>query len=245
MRNQFQTQSVIDLVRVKSWYIPANAESYQLLKGASVPMLIFHKEFLPTLELALRRKGIRARETLWGDIFGERMDKIGSQWKIKAGRTCKITDTKMVFTANASEANRKAIASLESSLAKFFARWSFRYYPTFSEVVDRYKLVVEFRFDPELVPVVPVVPVDIKKDYELQLGFTKLKVTFYDKPSDDPKVIGMIAPLVLMEVFTQTGNTWHNTHTSTFKPSQIGEVDKFLPCMAELFNRMQISEARQ
>lgn len=240
-----QSQSIIDLVRIKSWYIPADAMAYQALKAASVPLLIFHKEFLPTLQLATKRHGIRARQRTWDEVFGERMDKVGGAWLAKKGRTCKITEAKLTFLASANESNRKAIAALEASLAKFFARWSFRYYPVFSEAVDRYKLVVEFRFDPELGPIVPVIPVDVKKEYELQLGFTKLKLTFYDKPSEDVKVRGMIAPLVLMEVFTQTGNTWHATHTSTCKPQQIGDVGKFIPGVAELFNRMQMNEARQ
>jgi hypothetical protein len=218
--------------------------AYQALKSASVPMLIFHKEFLPTLQLATRRHNIRARERSWADVFGERMDKLGKAWLARPGRSCKLTDTKLVFLAPANETNRKAIAAMEASLAKFFARWSFRYYPVFSEALNRYKLVVEFRFDPELTPVVPIVPVDIKKEYELQLGFSKIKLSFYDKPSEDIRVRGMIAPLVLLEVFTQTGNTWHTTHTSAFKANQIGEVEKFLPCVAELFNRMQLNEAR-
>lgn len=240
-----KTQTVIDLVRVKSWYIPGNAESYQALKAASVPLLIFHKEFLPTLQLATKRAGLRARETLWTDIFAERMDKIGEQWKSVKDRNCKITNQKLVFLCKANEKNRKSISSLESSLAKFFARWSFSYKPTFSETNDRYKLVIDFRFDAELQPIVPVVPVDAKRVYELELGFSKISLTFYDKPSEDVKVRGMIAPLVLMEVFTQTGSTWYPVHTSTFKPSQIGDVRSFAPGFAELINRMVSNEARQ
>jgi hypothetical protein len=238
-----KTQTVIDLVRVKSWYMPGNAESYQALKAAAGPLLIFHKDFLPTLQLATRRSGIRAREKLWTDLFNERMDKIGSQWKSAKDRNCKITNQKLVFLCKATSKNRKAVAALESALAKFFARWSFRYRPVFSETADRFKLVIDFRFDPELQPLMPVVPVDVKRSYELVMGFSKISLTFYDKPSEDVKVRGMIAPLVLLEVFTQTGSTWYPVHTSTFKPSQIGNVATFAPGFAELINRMHANEA--
>lgn len=237
-----KTQSVIELVRIKSWYIPANAEAYLALKAASVPLLIFHRDFLPTLQLATKRHGIRATETTWTDLFGSQMDKVGAQWQAKEGRTCKITDTKLIFLAKATESNRKAVAALEAGLAKFFARWAFRYRPTFSETVDRYKLVVEFKFDPELPPVVPVVPVDVKREYELILGFTKIKLTFFDKPTDELRARGMIAPLVMTEVFTQTGSDWHPMFTSTCKPTQIGDVRGFMAGYAELFSRMQIND---
>jgi len=237
-----KTQSVIELVRIKSWYIPANAEAYLSLKAASVPLLIFHKDFLPTLQLAARKHGLRAQETTWTELFASHMDKVGAQWKSQVDRSCKITDTKLIFTAKATARNRKAVAALEASLCKFFARWAFRYRPTFSETFDRYKLVVEFKFDPELPPVVPVMPAEVKREHELVLGFTKLKLTFFDKPTDELRARGMIAPLVMTEIFTQAGTEWVPVFTSTCKPSQIGDVRGFMAGYAELFNRMQIND---
>lgn len=237
-----KTQSVIELVKVKSWYIPADAMSYQALKSAGLPMLIFHKDFLPTLQLATRRHNIRAREILWSDMLNTRLDLVGEQWKSKEGRSCKLTETKLIFLAKANETNRKAIALLEASLAKFFARWAFRYYPVFSETHDRYKLVVDFKFNPELSPIIPVIPVDVKLESELILGFTKIKVTFFDKPTEELRVRGMIAPLIMLEVFAQAGNSWQPMYTSTCKPAQIGNVATFIPGFAELFKRMKINE---
>lgn len=233
-----KTQTVIELVKIKSWYIPADAASYQALKEAQVPLLIFHKDFLPTLQLATRRYNIRAKELLWGDLFSQRMDQIGAQWNSKKTRTCRITDSKLVFTSVAHASNRKSFNSLEVCLSKFFARWSFKYYPVFSEGIDKYKLVVEFKFDPTLLPVIPVVSVDTKREFEMVLGFTKLKLTFYDKPCATlVKSKGMVAPLIVLEVFTQTGDTWYPVHTSTVKPSQVGDVAGFMPGFLELFNR--------
>ena len=240
-----KTHTVINLVRIKSWFIPADAEAYQVLKAAAGPLLIFHKDFLPTLKLATVRHNIKAREILWSDLFDRRLDKIGGQWTASKDRTCKLTQQKLIFVAKATNKNRKAIAALESALARFFARWSFRYRPVFSETPDKLKLVVDFRFDPELQPLMPVVPQETKRHYEMVLGFSKVSLTFYDKPSEDIKVRGMIAPLVLFEVFTQTGSTWHPIHTATFKPAQITDVLSFAPGFAELVSRARTNEDRQ
>ena len=240
-----KTHTVINLVKIKSWFIPADAEAYQALKDAAGPMLIFHKDFLPTLKLATSRRNIRAKEVPWADIFARRMDAIGEQWRSSKDRTCKITDTRLVFIAKASKRNRAAMAALEPALAKFFARWSFRYRPVFSETPDKLKLVIDFKFDPERQPFMKVAPVDVKRVYEMELGFSKISLTFYDKPSDDPKVAGMIAPLILLEVFTKTGLEWYSVHTATFKPAQITDVIAFAPGFAELVTTARTNEARQ
>lgn len=239
-----KTQSVIDLVRIKSWYIPGSAQAYAAMKAASVPLLIFPKDFLPTLHLATRRLGAVTTESSWSDLFGSTMDKIGAQWKSKPGRTCRITDTKLVFVCDTSDANRKAVAALEAGLRKFFARWAFRYNPEFSENATKFKLVVNFKFDPELTPVVPVVEPELQREYELQLGFTKVKLTFFDKRPNEPRFSHLIAPLVLLEIFTQAGSEWVSVFSSTCKPAQIGDVSKFAAGYAELFSRMQQNEAR-
>lgn len=233
---------IITLVRIKSWYIPGDAEAYQALKAASVPLLIFHKDFLPTLQLATRRHNIKAKERVWSDLYGDKLDAIGAKWNASRDRSCRITDNKLVFFAKATAKNRAAVATLEAGLAKFFARWSFRYYPTFSETPDKYKLVVEFRFDPELVPIVPVVTPEVKREYDLVLGFTRIRLTFYDKPTQDLLAKGLVAPLAVLEVATQTGDTWFPVHTSTFKSAQIKDVSTFMGGYAELFNRMRLNE---
>jgi hypothetical protein len=240
-----KTQSVIDLVRIKSWYIPGSAQAYAALKASSMPLLIFSRDFLPTLHLAIRRSGAVTKEVPWDQIFGPAMDKIGLQWKSKQGRTCRITDNKMVFLCAPSEANRKAISSLDVCLRKFFARWAFRYHAEFSENATKFKLVVNFKFDPDTMPVMPVFEPEAEREYELVLGFTKMKLTFFDKRPNGPRFANIIAPLVLFEVFTQAGSEWVPTFSSTCSPSQIGDVSQFAGGYAELFNRMKSNEERR
>lgn len=246
MNTKVHDPQVIELVRIKQWYIPRDAVSYQTLKSVGVPLLIIHKDFLPTLQLSTRRNNIRAKEVDWKSILETRLDQVGAQWLSQADRKSKITDDKMVFMAKATTKNRKSIASLDASLAKFFARWSFRYHPVFSETLDRCKLVADFKFDPELQPVVPSIVPEPKTEHELVLGFTKIKITFYDKPHKDLttnlRLASMLAPLVVLEVFTQAGSKWLPVHSSTFKDPQIGNLDQFLNAMAILHGRQQLRE---
>ena len=233
---------IIDLVKIKSWYIPRDAESYQTLNSLGVPLLLIPKDFLPTLQLVTRRHNVRAKETLWMDIFHKRLDETGALWKSRMDRSCKLGDTKLIFLAKVSSLNREAITKLETSLAKFFARWSFRYYPTFSETLDRYKLVVEFRFDAELQPIMPSVVPEPKTEYEWVIGFTKVRLTFYDKNTEDTRKNGIIAPLTVLQVYAQTGSTWEPVYRSTFKPNQIGDMGQFLSAMGILYGRMKTRE---
>jgi len=239
MSTKTQAPAVIELVRIKSWYIPKNAESYQGLKALGVPLLLIQKDFLPTLQLMTRRNNVRATETLWADVLNPLLDKVGMAWKAGDGRSCVMQSDKLTFLAKASAKNRAAVSKLECALAKFFARWSFRYYPTFSETGARYKLVVEFKFDPMLSPIVPSVVAEPKTEYELVLGFTKIKLTVYDKPHADLKAKALIAPLVVVEVFTKTGNSWCTVHTGTFTNSQIGDPKQFCAAMGLLYGRYE------
>ena len=230
-----KTQRVLNLVKVKSWYIPGDAEAYQMLKAASLTMLIFHKDFLPTLDLVFKQKQIAT--TPWSAVYQERVDAIAHKWKAKKGRDCRVRESKLTFTCTAGEANRKAINNLDTSLSKFFARWSFSYISTFSEDNGKYKLVVEFSFNPNKGPVVPVVMEDLKSEYELVLGFTKLKITIYDKQTNAMKAKGQLAPLGVLETFTQTGSDWLLTGSSTFIPHQGIDVANFLTCLCTLHTR--------
>ncbi len=231
---------VIELVKIKSWYIPRNAESYQLLRSLGVPLVLIHKDFLSTLGLVTGRHNVRATETLWSKLFEDSMNKIGGQWKSHADRSCRLSQDKLVFLSKATERNRQAIAKLDLALQSFFARWGFRYRPTFSETLDRYKLVVDFRFDPELSPCIPSQVKEPKSEYELILGFTKIKLTFYDKPTEETKARALLAPLVIVETYTQTGTEWTVTHTGTFKDSQIGDPTQFMSALALLHCRHSI-----
>lgn len=240
-----QKTQVVNFVRIKSWYIPADAESYQLLKSVHFPLCKVSAEMLPALQLAMRPTGMRAKsESLTETILHPYLDRIGAAWKSKEGRKCKITDKQLVFVAPLSAKNKKAINSLDDSLTRFFARWGFSYSPVYSDDNNgKCKLVVDFKFDPYRNPVIPNVDVSAPEVVELELGFTKLKITFGRRREaqpygerqhhlSGPKATG--APFHLLEVYAKAGAEWVLVHSGTFVDPSIGVMVPWLEAMSKI-----------
>lgn len=230
---------VIELVKIKSWYIPATPDAYQLLKSIKVPLLKVHKDFIPTLRLATDPRGIRARSIDFSTILHERLDKIGVQWKSKPGRTCKLTDNRLVFSAPCSDRNRRAVANLESAFARFCQRWGFRCVPLYSERDNKLRLVVDYSFDPGRNPVIDSAQVPAEQAFELVLGFTRIKLTFMDRPTSQGQAR---PPLIHTEVSIQQGSDWKVVHTGTSTNNQIGDLSQFLTCLGRLHTNRQVLE---
>ena len=241
-----QNTRIVNFVRIKGWYIPADADSYNLLKLIGAPLCKIHGDTLPSLEIAMRPKDIRAKAVNFSEILGPYLDKIGTVWQSKDGRKCKLNDTQLVFTAPLTAKNKKAINSLDSSLTSFFSRWGFSYRPVYSDDSStRCKLVVDFRFDPDRNPVIPTVEEEPTTPVEVEFGFTKLRITFgkqrtateYGKTGswqNEAKKVG--TPFHLLEVFTKVGAEWQLVHSGTFMNNTLGELDKWTTTMFELAN---------
>ena len=239
MSTKIQEPRIVELVRFKQWYMARDAVCYQTLRELGVSCLLIHKDFLSLLQLATKRANVRAREVQWSSIFDAAMTDVGLKWNSRPGRTCSLGSDKLIFLAKTTEANRVAISKLEVALGKFFARWSFRYRPVFSATADKLKLVVDFRFDAELQPLVPSVVAEPKSEFALDLGFTRFKLTFYDKPTEETRRKALLAPLIVAEVFVQAGSEWQVVHTGTFTRFQIGDLSPFFTAMAILHGKQQ------
>lgn len=241
MSEKTQQPKIIDFVRIKSWYVPANAESYRILRSIKVPLLKIHKDMIPTLKLATDRRNIRARAKDFSTILEKRLDDMGTAWKSKPGRTCKLTEKRLVFSAPCSDRNRRSIAKLEASFAKFCDRWGHKYIPLYSERDDRIRLVIDYLFDAGRNPVIESEPVQTERKFELALGFTKLVLTFLDRPlsavtaeNPSPRVM---PPMIHLEVFTQMGSNWHSVHTATLVDQQIGDLSQMLTALSIMYDR--------
>lgn len=225
-----KTPTIISLVKIKSWYIPADPESYSILKGVGVPLLKIHVDFLPTLQLVTKKNNIRAQAKSFQDVFNEVMDKVGTQW-IKGGRKCIITDKRLTFTADLSSRNKKAIAYLENYLSDFFARWGFSASPEYSESQTKAKLVFDFKFNPNINPIIPTVEEIPQPEMELILGFTKIKLSFLDNKNTR-------SPSMMLQIFIQCGGDWQPLHSGTFTNSQIGDLTPILNGLGILHSRI-------
>lgn len=238
---------VIHFVKIRSWYIPADAESYRILVDLKVPLVKLHQDLIPTLQLATKPKGIRAKATPFKDIQIEFLDRIGETWLKQPGRKCSLGEKESRFSAPANRKNRKAIDSLDRIYQGFCARWGFSYHPIFSETPKDLKLVLRYKFDPERNPIVPsVVPVE-KPVFEIELGFTRIRITLgvqrLSTPTrgrggnrnDLPTPIG--APTHILEVATKAGTGWVPVHTGSFTAHTVGGLNSFLGCLGNLHSQ--------
>jgi hypothetical protein len=235
MSEKTQYPTVIKFVKLKSWFIPYDAECYRTLVSIKVPMVKIHADFLPTLQLATKPRNIRATSVPFSEIFNEKMDQVGGVWLSKADRRCSINETRATFQCKASDKNRKAISSLDTFFAGFCARWGLRYTPIFSETASQLKLVVDYQFDPELNPCIPSVIPEENVKHELVLGFTKICLTFKQKGNNR-------VPYNHLQIFTKSGVEWLSVHTGSFSNKEIGDPSAWLAALGTLYSQFKIED---
>lgn len=233
------TEQTIEFVKIRQWYVPRNADSYRILRELRTPLLKMHRDFLPVLKLVTVPRGIKAKAFDFESILNERLDKLGLQWKSRPGRTCKLTDKRLAFSAPCNDRNRRAIASLEASFAKFCTRWGFKATPLYSEREDRLRLVIDYQFDPSRNPIIESAPVEQTRSFELVLGNTKFKISFMDKPTSNQGGRNM-PPIIHFETFAKAGSDWKLAHTGTCVDPEIGDPVQFMTALSLLFDRRQI-----
>lgn len=237
-QNAQDNSRVLELVRIKSWYMPGNIQTYNELRTLKVPLLKIHKDFIPTLGLLVKKAELRVRSKPFQDLLDAYLDKIGVQWQSRPKRKCKLGNERLVFTAPLSMKNKEAVQKLDVALARFFERWGHFYNAVYSAEGEKLKLVVDYGFDANRNPVLPSVEPVNQQVFEFVLGFTKLRFTFHDKRSamSDAKT-RMLPPIIQTEVLIQAGTQWTLAHTSTCVDSQIGDPSQFLSSMGLFFER--------
>jgi len=243
MMSQKAPDNIVTLMKIKSWYIPADVHTYQVLRELKIPLLKFHKDFVPVLLLRMKSAKFRVKAKTFQETLDAYLDKVGEQWQSKPNRKARMNPTRLVFRAPLTVKNKEAVQKLDIALAKFFERWAFRYIATYSAEGDRLKFVVDYSFDPQRNPVIHAVEPAQKEVFEMVLGFTKIRFTFHHKREQklETKTRGL-PPVIQTEVFQQAGSDWRQTFTSTCVDAQIGDPSQFIAAMG-LFHARYINES--
>lgn len=172
---------VIQLTKIKQWFIPVDAEAYLTLKKAGAPMTRIHQDFLPLIGHALRARGIRAKKVEFkASILDPFLDKVGTTWNKKPHSTCTIQAKSMKFEtthADGLSKAREAVPKLQDVLTTFFNRWGYRTTFEYSEVKGKVRLNVEYWFDPEKQPIV-VLAEEPQEKQKIQLKLGNLRLSF-------------------------------------------------------------------
>lgn len=218
---------VILFTQIKQWYFPANPETYEVLRSAGFPMIRFHKNLLPTVHLICKPRGIKARLIPFKEeILDPFLDKVGSKWKSKEYRTVSITATTMTFSSSKElEVSKKAIVNLEAALRRFFTRWGFTFSIDYSELRGKSKLHVNYKFDSNKLPVIPLVEdLETIPTIRFKMGHIRFNLQLGTKYLD----------FYLEE---KGGNSWTKIKTSRCLYSQIGDIRPMLTALTDFVNK--------
>lgn len=211
---------IVKLTKIKQFYFPVDAEDYKLLRSHGMPVIKIHENLLPTLGIVFKKYGIKPQPVSFQDsILNPYLDRLGEKWQSKEHRKASITKSVMKFEtlkADIAAPSREALHKLETSLRRFFQRWGYSAAFEFSELRGKLKLHVNYKFDPDRSPVIPLVedPTSLPA-IKLDLGFVRVTLTLMQKD-------------VEVNVSLAAGTGWNSIHTSRCLYSQISDVRPML-----------------
>lgn len=224
---------LLRLIKIRQWYLPYDREAYQVVQDCGLNMLKIHEDFLPTLMTLASKLGVEARHQSWRKLFNKYMDKVGAAWLSRAGRKCKLTEQGLVFSGPLDDLNKRVTDRLDKALAAFFDRWGFSYDPQYSEKGNRFKLAVTFSFRGN--PVIGLAP-EPNSVHESVLGWTKIRVTFYN----DTRILDRNHPMknkppqIMLEVFTRNGTEWRLAHSQKMVSVEVDDLRPLLAAFAKM-----------
>lgn len=220
--------STVKLTKIRQFYFPVDADDYKLLRERGLPAIRIHENLLPTFGLIFKKYHIKPQNVSFNDaIMNPYLDKIGETWQSKPHRKASITKSVMKFEtlhASIQLQARESLHKLESSLRKFFQRWGFSASFELSESRGKLKLHVNYRFDPERNPVIPLVedPTSLPS-IAINLGYVRLTMTLMKREIE-------------INISVAAGPGWNSIHTSRCLYSQVSDVRPMLAGLVNIVN---------
>jgi ribosome-associated toxin RatA of RatAB toxin-antitoxin module len=184
------------------------------------------ENLFPTLGLLFKKHKIKPQLVSFADtIRNPYFDKLGSTWQAKEHRKATISNSVMKFeTTHASiqPQAREAMHKLEASLRRFFTRWGFAHSFEVSESRGKLKLHVDYRFDPERAPVIPLVedPTSMPQ-IRLDLGFMRITLV-------------MLKTEIEYNVALAAGTDYNSIHTGRCLYSQVSDVRPWISALVNI-----------
>lgn len=229
--NKASEPKIIKLTKIKQWYLPVDAESYEILKQCGVPLIRIHENFLPTLGLVTKQKNIKAKSVNFTEsIMNPYFDKIGELWNSKPHRKCLITSSVLKFeTTNPKilKRSKEHLEKIAASLRRFFTRWGYSCAIEISESRGRCKLHCAYKYSGDNLPVLPLVEDSTSMPtVKLKLGFTRISLVFMQRE-------------VEINIAKSAGGTWKSIDTSRCTYAQIGNVLPMLTALGDVISHDQ------
>jgi hypothetical protein len=153
-----QTTPVIRLVKHKQWYIPADAQDYQILVNLGIPSTRIHEDQREIVKHVAERKGYTLRGKHFETVLEEFTEDLYKRWMRFPHRNVKFKKSSMIFSttdaAAFKRARDKSVPLLTTKLQEFFQRWGFVGDFKYSENHDKVRLVVDYNFSSFRKPVI-------------------------------------------------------------------------------------------
>lgn len=180
-----EATTIVDFVKVKSWYIPADSASYKKLRSLKIPILKVHQNHLPTLKLILDRKGIKARGRNWDSVFDDFVFKITDRWATSPARSASVGAKTLVFKSKILPKTDEHLSTLETHLKRFFSRWAFDCDIEIKKNALSVKLICTFSFNKEKNPIISLDDEFKVRESKLNLNsLHRLVFTVGDSPAN-------------------------------------------------------------
>lgn len=219
----------VRFTKIRSYYFPVTADDYKLMRAHGIPLIRIHENMMPTLGLVFKRHKIKPELQSFRDTILEPfLDRLGAGWQAKEHRRATINRSWMKFETTHSSIQpqgRDALYKVEATLRRFFTRWGFSASFEVSENRGKLKLHVQYRFDPERNPVIPLAEDHtVVPSVKLDLGFVRLTLLMFERD-------------VEINVSLAAGTDWKSIHTSRCKYEQVSDVRHFISALADVANK--------
>lgn len=151
-----RAEEVVRFIKLKSWFIPADRESYRVLRRLNLAEVRYSEDFIETLVGLLRKKKITATARPFAEVEREFFEKFEAAWLSKPNR--KLTRTSKCIKLEARDVTARLIQQVlpdaESCLQRFCRRWGLASSSSLHESPTRVRLEFSMTFDKERLPVI-------------------------------------------------------------------------------------------
>ncbi len=188
-----QAIKIIRFTKIKQWFIPADADSYKVLRDSGIPLTRLHQDFIPTIRPVLQSRGVRVKQVDFKEeILHPFLDKVGTSWSKKPHTKSLIQARAMLFEvvhADGLVVGRQTAPKLQDVLSKFFSQWGYCMTFEVSESKGKLRIAVEYWFDPEREPIVVLAEApEERKPLRLKLGNLRISFVFDEFESQTVRV---------------------------------------------------------
>lgn len=217
----------INVVRLKDWVIPYDADAYKVLYSHGItPTRIKFDVFDTVLSLKLRPAKVKVNyvkfDKVWFDDF---LDKVARNWAKIPSTKITNTSTSVTLTTTHPGVYEEAKATLEKAQAafdRFSTRWGTSMLVTSSESRGKLKMHVEFRHGAKPPVVSAVHEPALLQPVVIDFGFLRVELL----PEDTDR--HGHAQLMRAVVKTKTGSEYATVHSTRFLRSDLAVTTKAL-----------------